>query len=211
MSRNNCHRGRGRRVSPGVSPGCAPPTDSPQDAVTTRADLTVLMVLKEAICRDARTRARAAERRACKTMQDELHTAILTLQINKIGAIRVPHVSAEERSATITVGCYETRTRRLQVHIHAIPDDGAGRSVAGLDTLHVLGKSGSHLSLKSEDNLVADAAFSDGSTVECGFEKTNLQASPESAPIRTIVFLTEIVNYFNSVPQMSEEISNFKY
>ena len=144
-------------------------------------------------------------------MQDELHTAIPTLQINKIGAIRVPHVSAEERSATITVGCYETRTRRLQVHIHAIPDDGAGRSVAGLDTLHVLGKSGSHLSLKSEDNLVADAAFSDGSTVECGFEKTNLQASPESAPIRTIVFLTEIVNYFNSVPQMSEEISNFKY
>ena len=144
-------------------------------------------------------------------VQDELHTAIPTLQINKIGAIRVPHVSAEERSATITVGCYETRTRRLQVHIHAIPDDGAGRSVAGLDTLHVLGKSGSHLSLKSEDNLVADAAFSDGSTVECGFEKTNLQASPESAPIRTIVFLTEIVNYFNSVPQMSEEISNFKY
>ena len=74
-------------------------------------------------------------------MQDELHTAIPTLQINKIGAIRVPHVSAEERSATITVGCYETRTRRLQVHIHAIPDDGADRSVAGLDTLHALGKS----------------------------------------------------------------------
>ena len=119
-------------------------------------------------------------------MQDELHTAIPTLQIHKIFAIRVPHVSAEERSATITVACYETRTRRLQVHINAIPDGRADMSVAGLDTLHTLDKSGYHLSLKGEENLVSDAALFDGSAVECGFEKTNLQASPESAPTRTI-------------------------
>ena len=121
-------------------------------------------------------------------MQDKLLTAIPTLRINKIGALRVLHVSAEERIMTITVGCYETRTRQFLVLIDAIPDGEAEVSCwpQSLNTLHALGKSGSHLSLKGEDNLVSDAALSDRSAVECGFEKTNLQASPESAPVRTI-------------------------
>ena len=91
------------------------------------------MVSNEVIFRDARTRAWAAERRACKTMQDELLTAIPTLRINKIAAIRVLHVSAEERSMTITVGCYETRTRQFLVLIDAIPDGEADKSVVDLN------------------------------------------------------------------------------
>ena len=39
--------------------------------------------------------------------------------------------------------------------ITAIPDSGADKSVAGLDTLHALGKSESDLTNKDEDQLVA--------------------------------------------------------
>ena len=71
--------------------------------------------------------------------------------------------------------------QQFLVLIDAIPDGEAEVSCwpQSLNTLHALGKSGSHLSLKGEDNLVSDAALSDRSAVECGFENRNiLQARP---------------------------------
>ena len=76
-------------------------------------------------------------------------------KVRKIGTIRVAHVSAEERSPTITIGCYDGDTNQFLDRITAIPDSGADKSVAGLDTLHALGKSESDLTNKDEDQLVA--------------------------------------------------------
>ena len=76
-------------------------------------------------------------------------------KVRKIGTIRVAHVSAEERSPTITIGCYDGDTNQFLDRITAIPDSGADKSVAGLDTLHALGKSESDLTNTDEDQLVA--------------------------------------------------------
>ena len=70
------------------------------------------------------------------------------------------HVSAEERSPIITIGCYDGDTNQFLHRITAIPDSGADKSVADLDTIQLVTPYGElDLTNDDEDPLVAANPF----------------------------------------------------